>query len=155
MTQQNNTLTRRTFLKGAAYTSALSLGSLSGVALAKPASATQSNAGQSNGAAASGLMAVTLANQSDRAVMLDARQPVQLEEVNDWVVVKINKAQTSLAQPGAGQQISLAPGQQGSFTVDAAVAPALNAGGAYIVISNEFSPLDNVVPLTHCAHCQA
>lgn len=148
MSKQNNTLTRRTFLKGAAYASALSAGSLSGVSLAKSVIPQQDKLSTS-ATGKPGLMAVTLSNQSDVMVALDARQPVSLEKVNDWVVVKVNKAKVDATEASAGQHVSLAAGQQCSFPVDAEVAPALNAGGAYIVITNEFSPLDNLVPVTH------
>lgn len=149
MSNHSNTLTRRTFLKGAAYASALSAGSFSGMSLAKSVTPKQGMSGKSAMTGTAGLMAITLSNQSDEIVTLDARQPVSLEKVNDWVVVKVNKAKSSTAEVSPGQQISLAAGQQCSFPVDAEVAPMLSAGGAYIVITKEFSPLDNLVPLTH------
>lgn len=146
--RNQNTLTRRTFLKGAAYASALSAGSFSGLSLAKSITPKQDGVSKSGMVGEGGLMAVTLSNQSDEMVTLDAGQPVSLEKVNDWVVIKVNKAKSD-TDVSMGKQISLAAGQECSFPVDAEVAPALNAGGAYIVITNEFSPLDNLVPVTH------
>ncbi len=148
MSTHSNTLTRRTFLKGAAYTSALSFGSLSGMALADSVSPKQGTSSQANRTAASGLLAVNLSNQSDGIVALDARQPVSLEKVNGWVVVKINKAKPGTDDVVTGQHINLAAGQQCTFVVDAEVAPMLIAASTDIVITNEYSALDNMVPVT-------
>ena len=137
MSKQTNTITRRTFLKGAAYTSALSVGGLSSVALAKSASPKQYIMSGSNASA------VTLFNQSAKTVRLNATQPVSLEKVNGWVVVKINKASEQ-----STDGIALAAGQSRSFAVDTELAPMLTETGGDIVITNEYSSLDNMVPIT-------
>ena len=137
MSNQTNTLSRRNFLKGAAYTSALSLGGLSSVALAKSTSPKQYIM------SGSGASAVTLFNQSTKTVHLDATQPVSLEKVNGWVVVKINKASVQ-----SSNGMTLASGQSRSFAVDAELAPMLTETGGDIVITNEYSSLDNMVPIT-------
>jgi len=136
MSKQTNTLTRRKFLKGAAYTSALSMGSLSSLASAKSAtaSATGSTSLKQRVNNGSGLLAINLSNQSDQTVALNARQPVSLEKVNGWVVVKINKASTPHSgEIMTGQHIHLTAGQQCSFAVDAELAPMLTAGSTDIV----------------------
>ncbi len=138
MSDQTNTVTRRHFLKGAAYTSALSIGGLSTAALASSADAKQYIISGSTSSA------VTLFNQSAKTVALDATQPVSLEKVNGWVVVKINKA----TDHSAGQTTALAPGQKLSFAVDTELAPMLTETGGEIVITNEYSALDNMVPMT-------
>ena len=137
MSNQTNTITRRSFLKGAAYTSALSVTGLSSIALAQSADHKQYII------SGSGAPAVTLFNQSAKTVALDATQPVSLEKVNGWVVVKINKA-TEQSTSG----ITLASGQSQSFAVDAELAPMLIETGGDIVITNEYSTLDNMIPMT-------
>lgn len=150
MSKPTNTLTRRSFLKGTAYASALSVGGLSGIASANPATLTQGVASNSNTASTSGgLLAITLSNNSGKAIALNPQQPVSLEKVSGWVVVKINKASTlDSSEIMPGQQMSLAAGQACSFPVDAEVAPMLAAANANIVITDEFSSLDNMVPVT-------
>jgi len=138
MFKHTNTITRRHFLKGAAYTSALSLGGASTLALAGSANPKQYIVSGSDASA------ITLFNQSAKTVALDASQPVSLEKVNGWVVVKINKASTQ----GSSQTISLNAGQKLSFAVDTELAPMLTETGGEIVITNEYSALDNMVPMT-------
>ena len=137
MSNQTNTITRRSFLKGTAYTSALSVTGLSGIALAQSADPKQYIV------SGSGSPAVTLFNQSAKTVALDASQPVSLEKVNGWVVVKINKATEQ-----STSDITLAAGQSRSFAVDAELAPMLIETGGDIVITNEYSTLDNMIPIT-------
>ena len=71
-------------------------------------------------------------------------KPVSLELVNGWVVVKINKQ----TDQRTGKAISLAAGQRQSFAIDAKLAPMLKDSGDYIVITSEFSVLNNMVPIT-------
>ena len=138
MSKQINTISRRSFLKGAAYTSALSITGVSSLALAESA-AVEKQYIMSGSASSS----VTLFNQSAKTVALNASQPVSLEKVNGWVVVKINKATTK-----DGSEITLASGQSQSFSVDADLAPMLIETGGDIVITNEYSTLDNMIPIT-------
>lgn len=135
--QTNFTQSRRNFMKSTAALSALSVGGLSSVALANSADAKQYIVSGSDSSA------VTLLNQSAKTVALDASQPVSLEKVNGWVVVKINKANEQ-----STSQITLAAGQKRSFAVDAELAPMLTETGGDIVITNEYSSLDNMVPMT-------
>ena len=137
MSKQTKTLTRRKFLKGAAYASALSIGGISNLA---SASSTLTQPSMSD---ASDPFTVSLLNKSNRTVVLDAAQPVSLEKVHGWVVVKINKN----TEASHGQGITLAAGQQRAFAVDSALAPALKDAGSHIVITNEYSALDNMVPM--------
>jgi hypothetical protein len=137
MSKQNNTITRRSFLKGAAYTSALSMGGFASVALANP------DAPKEYIVSGGAVSAITLFNQSAKTVALDASKPVSLEKVNGWVVVKINKA----SQQGSSDITTLLPGQKLSFAVDADLAPMLTETGGEIAITNEYSALDNMVPI--------
>ncbi len=66
-----------------------------------------------------------------------------LELLNGWAVVKINK------HLGSNEQaFSLAPGQRQSFAVDSVLAPMLGTTGNYIVITSEFTALNNIVPIS-------
>ena len=112
------TQSRRNFLKSAAYTSALSVGSLSGVAMAANSAFSIDDA--SNSSKSDNKETVILFNQSDETVELDAANPVTLELLNGWAVVKINK-QTESNQPS----IRLAPGQRQGFSVDSVLGPLL------------------------------
>ena len=140
MSKQNNTLSRRSFLKGAAYTSALSIGGLSNLAFATGKLCENTRAET--------LPRVTLFNKSDKTVVLDAWQPVSLEKVNGWVVVKINKAEELSSEASNLQTISLAAGQKSSFAIDSELAPMIKETGDYIVITNEYSALNNMVPVS-------
>ena len=138
MSKQTKPLSRRHFLKGAAYTSALSIGGLSSLAFANSASASKDIA-----------KTLTLFNQSDKTVALDASQPVSLQKVNGWIVVKINKAsEQSIANLRTDEIITLSAGQQHTFEVDSELAPMLKETGDYVVMTNEFSVLNNIVPIT-------
>jgi len=103
MSKQANT-SRRNFIKGAAAASALSVGGLSGLAVASPTNAQPIVGGTHKST-------ITLMNQSPRAVALNATQPVSVEKINGWLVVKVNKAtETDSAQAltiDAGQELSL------------------------------------------------
>jgi len=146
MSKQTNTLSRRNFLKGAAYTSALSIGGLSSAAFAACADSVKTKADM---ASASSTSTVTLFNQSDKTVELDASQPVSLEKVNGWVVVKINKASDQASSELSNEQkITLEAGQRHSFTVDSELALMLKESGDFIVITNEYSALNNMVPVS-------
>jgi hypothetical protein len=137
MSKQTFIQSRRQFIKGAAYTSALSIGGLSSLAFATGSTSTMLDK-----------ETITLFNQSDKTVTLDALQPVSLEQVNGWIVVKINKASGRSSNTNTGQVISLAPGQRQSFAINTELAPILKNSGDYIVISSEFSVLNNMVPIT-------
>lgn len=126
MSKQINTLTRRNFLKATAYTSALAASGLSSLSFANSAPT------------------VTLLNQSNRAFVLDAAQPVSLKKIQGWVAVKLNQApEHSSTEISNDNSITLAAGQQRSFTIDSELAPALKEAGGYIFIDNELSELDN------------
>ncbi len=143
MSKKTNTLTRRHFLKGAAYTSALSIGGLSSLAFANTSSSKKIIGNKDLG------KTVTLFNQSDKTVALDASQPVSLQKVNGWIVVKINKAsEQSIANLRTDEIITLSAGQQHTFEIDSELAPMLKETGDYVVMTNEFSVLNNIVPIT-------
>jgi len=140
MSKHTKELSRRNFLKGATYTSALSIGGLSSVAFAacgnKPSLTSASSS-------------LTLFNQSDKTVALDASQPVNLETMNGWVVIKINKASDQdIANLRVDKIITLRSGQKQSFTVDSGLSPMLKEAGDFIVITNEYSASNNMIPVS-------
>ena len=139
---KQNTLSRRNFLKGAAYTSALSVGGLSSIAYA--------NCGNSaKGSMRASSSAITLFNQSDKTVALNASNPVSLENINGWVVVKINKAsEQSILDLKTDEIVTLTPGQQLAFTVDSELAPMIKESDDFIVITNDYSALNNMIPVS-------
>ncbi len=142
MSKQQNTLSRRNFLKGAAYTSVLSVGGLSSIAHATCGNSEKSSMSASTSA-------ITLFNQSDKTVALNASSPVSLENINGWVVVKINKAsEQSILDLNTDEVITLTPGQQLAFSVNSEMAPMIKESGDFIVITNEYSALNNMVPVT-------
>ena len=141
------TQSRRNFLKSAAYTSALSVGSLSGVAMAANSTLSTDAALSADEIASVSKSAnketVILFNHSGETVKLDAANPVSLELLNGWAVVKINK-HTDSNQPS----IRLSPGERKGFSVDSVLGPLLDTTGNYIVITSEFTALNNIVPIS-------
>ena len=138
-TNQSNIQSRRNFLKGAAYTSALSIGGLSSVAFAT----------NGNTKTLGSTSTVTLFNQSDKTVALNAANPVNVDKVNGWVVVKINKAsEQSILDINMDEIITLSAGQKLEFDVDSELAPMIKDVGDYIVISNDYSALNNMIPIS-------
>ena len=113
MPKQNNTLSRRDFLKGAAYTSALSMGGLSSMAIANSVDPVPYI---ENGM-------ITLINQNNQAIALDAKRPISLEEKNGWIVVNVNKAPNA----NSAQALNLESGQKLSFAVENGVTPTLTS----------------------------
>ena len=109
------TLSRRHFLKGAVYTSALSIGGLSAAALASSVTPNQYIVNETTSAS------VTLLNQGATTIALDANQPVSLEKINGYVVVKVNKASAA----GSAHKLNLKAGQNLSLALDTELAPLL------------------------------
>ena len=129
MSKNTNSHSRRQFLKGAAYASALSVGGLSLSGLSSVAFA--------------GSPKVTLLNQGNKTIVLDAAQPVTLEKLQGWVAVKLNMA----TETNNGQWITLAVGEQRSFSVESDLVPALKETGGHIVVTSEQAVFDKTVPM--------
>jgi len=118
---------RRTFIKGVAYSSALTVGGLSSVAMATDALSTKTAAIPSMGAAlptcdisipsnqCMGTEIVTLTNTATTNVTVESISSMGLQHVNKHLAVKVNKLG---AHAGKGQ-VTLAPGEQLSFVVAA------------------------------------
>ena len=74
---------------------------------------------------------------------------MSLEKVNGWVVININKAtDESILNLEADKIITLSAGQELEFKVDSKLASQLDEVGSYVVITPEFSALNNVVPVS-------
>ncbi len=125
MKNKTFTKSRRNFLKGAAYTSALSLGGLSGLAFATKSSASDKAIGVKAAAELtdSGISimqqktltgeTVTLINQSDKIVMLDALKPVSLEQFNGSLIVRVNQIESE----AVNGMIAISPSERISFDI--------------------------------------
>ncbi|MEB8432995.1 hypothetical protein OO007_12225 [Cocleimonas sp. KMM 6892] len=163
MTIKTFTKSRRNFLKGAAYTSALSLGGLSGLAYAAKSTA----ADKMTSAKASAFMAnsgisimqqktltgetVTLINQTDKIVMLDALKPVSLEQFNGSIIVRVNQIESE----ATNGMIAISPSERISFDIKSldfneSYAGALQSSHTdqnHVNISSEHSIFNRVVPV--------
>ena len=119
---------RRTFIKGAAYSSALTLGGISSIALAFPDEATSTKTTTSMDGSALptcdisiapsqtvGTEIVTLTNHTSANVTLDSISGVGLEHINKHLSVKVNK----LGKHAGQATVTLSPGEQLSFVVAA------------------------------------
>lgn len=141
MPNPTKNLTRRNFLKSAAYTSAVAVTGLSTLALADSVT-------PKPGMPETSMATVTLLNQSNKTVILDAVHPVSLEKIPGWVVVKLKTAtDQGSAQHANTESITLAAGQRRSFAVDAELVPALKERGGHIVSMDDYHDFDKRVPL--------
>lgn len=157
---------RRRFLKGTAAASALSLGGLSGLAVAarsKPQVDALSGAVLSNKIPQnSGIQViqktlydreqVTLINRSAKLQMLDARQPVALYQTKGGLVVSVNQD----AANAVNGMLVMSPGDQWSFDVKAigieihnnTKLPALTGLAEHqLEISSKHAAFNRIVPV--------
>lgn len=136
-----SSLSRRSFLKGAAYTSALSVGAVSSVAYAV--------CGTTAAKKQTSKARITLINQSHQTVALDATTPVSIENIGGWVVANINKASAqSILDLNVADIVTIGAGQTMTFEVPSALAALLPTSASSIVITSEYSAQNNMVPLT-------
>ena len=155
---------RRTFIKGVAYSSALTVGSLSGVALATDALATKAPVGGSalptcdisiSPSQTIGTEIVTLTNHTNSNVRFDSISGAGLEHINKHLAVKVNK----LGKHANQATVTLAPGEQLSFVVAALSCddcgnannknlfiPNMLAG--QLTVSSNHPEFNGIIPLT-------
>lgn len=116
---------RRTFIKGVAYSSALTAGGISGLAMAAD-SKVLSNASTGGSALPTcdisigsnqtiGTEIVTLTNHTSSNVRFDSISGAGLEHINKHLTVKVNK----LGKHANQATVTLTPGEQLSFVVAA------------------------------------
>lgn len=158
--------TRRHFLKGAAYVSALSIGGLSSVAFATkgtPALYKPTNSllgGRILGGSDIRITQetlfdrekVTLINQSSKLQMLDARKPISLHQANGTLVVTVNQNNAD----AVNGMVLMSPNEQFTFDVkavgielsEAIDVPALtNLAENQLQITSEHSVFNRIVPV--------
>ena len=117
---------RRTFIKGVAYSSALTAGGISSLAMATTDSKLSANVSTGGSALPTcdisiaphqtvGTEIVTLTNHTKGNVKFDSISGVGLEHINKHLIVKVNK----LGEHAGQGQVTLAPGEKLSFVVAA------------------------------------
>ena len=156
---------RRTFIKSAAYSSALTLGGISGLAMATDKKTT--TAASFDGSALPtcdisigptqtiGSEIVTLNNHTNTDVSFDNISGVGLEHINKHLAVKVNK----LGKHANQGVVTLAPGEQLSFVVAAICSddcgnannknlfiPNMLAG--QLTVSSDHPAFNGIIPLT-------
>jgi hypothetical protein len=68
--------------------------------------------------------------------------------VPGWVVVKLNvTSEHGSAEISDAHSVTLAAGQQRSFSIDSDLVPALKEAGGHIVITSEQAVFDKMVPM--------
>ena len=163
--KSNFTQSRRNFLKGAAYTSVLSVGGISSLAFAmsdKTTIGSDTTSGPVSSFTDSDISVmqqqmlhketVSLFNKTDDVVMLDALKPVSIERVNGSFAVKPNIV-TSAAFSGmimmqAGQRISFDIQTTGSIFSSAEIQDVTKLDGQLLHITSEHSGFNQLIPVS-------
>ena len=166
-TQTKFTQSRRNFLKGAAYSTALSVGAIGG--LSSFAFANSSNSANLSEAGVNELTdsslsimqqqmldkeTVTLFNNSDVPVMLDAHKPIHLEQINGSLVVKANQICSDSAAFCGLVQIS--PRERVSFDIttlradftNSEIFPIPTLSGNDVLLSSEHGAFNKVITVS-------
>ena len=170
--QKTTDQTRRQFLKGAAYVSALSVGGLSLTGLSSAAFAAKSNQAVDAISGSSVLgdrilgdsdirviqetlfdrEKVTLINQSGKLQMLDVRRPISLHQTNGSLVVTVNQNDAD----AVNGMVLMSPNERFTFDVKAigidvsktSDLPALtNLAENQLQIISEHSVFNRIVPV--------
>ena len=151
---------RRHFLKGAAYVSALSVGGLSSVAFATKGSTAIDKSADSISNNGIKIIqetlfdreSVTLINESGKLQMLDVRQPISLQQKNGSLVVKVNQNDAD----AVNGMVLMSPNQRFTFDVKAigidlsesVDLPALtNLAENQLQITSQHSVFNRIVPV--------
>ena len=158
---------RRTFIKGVAYSSALTVGGLSSVAMATDVLVTKESVAASSGTAlptcdisipsnqCMGTEIITLTNTTSGHVKIKSISSMGLQHINRHLAVKVNK----LGKHAGKGQVTLAPGEQLSFVVAALSSDdAGNANNKNLFIPNvllgklniesDHSDYNGIIPVT-------
>lgn len=158
---------RRTFIKGVAYSSALTVGGLSSVAMATDVLVTKESVAASSGTAlptcdisipanqCMGTEILTLTNTTSGHVKIKSISSMGLQHINRHLAVKVNK----LGKHAGKGQVTLAPGEQLSFVVAALSSDdAGNANNKNLFIPNvllgklniesDHSDFNGIIPVT-------
>ena len=155
---------RRNFLKGAAYTSALSVGGMSSLAFAisgDTAVKTKGNTDLSDNKISVMQQkmlhkeTVSLFNNNDEAIMLDALQPVKIERVSGSLIVKPNiiesgaVALTGMIMMHPRQRISFDIQTTGGVFSSAEIADASKLSGQQLHITSGNASFNKLIPVTN------
>lgn len=158
---------RRKFLKGLAYSSVLSIGGLSSLAMAKPAHQKSMQASIGGSALPTcdihllpqqhiGTEILTLSNHTGIDITLNKITPVNLEHVNNFLAVKVNKLGKHAGQP----TVTLAPGERLQFVVAAISSdnqgntnynsslPIPNVLAGQLKVSSDHDAFNGIIPVT-------
>jgi len=138
---------RRTFIKGAAYSSALAMGGLSSVAMAADALATKTPT--------VGTELVTLINHTASSVTFNSISGVGLTDIYQYLATKMNKLEKHTGQ----NVVTMAPGEQLSFVVAAmSSGDSVNANtknlfitdvlDGHLAISRDYPEFNGIFPIT-------
>lgn len=142
MSNKTNAHSRRNFLKGFAYTSALSLGGLSCLAFASNGTTDKYNSGICGISVSQQQVldkeSVTLINQSNESITLDALEPVRLERINGSLVVKVNQV-----KPNTLSGIEITPSQRITFDIQEEPKPM----GSHLQLISEHTAFNIIVPV--------
>lgn len=157
---------RRTFLKGLACASALSVGGLSSIAMAKTSKSIKTM--NVSGSALPtcdiqllpkqhiGTEILTLFNHTQTNVTLGTITPVGLEHVSSYLAVKVNK----LGKHADSNTVTLAPGEQLQFAVAAissdkygstssnSALPIPNVLAGQLKVSSDHQDFNGIIPVT-------
>lgn len=159
MSDQKFTPSRRTFLKGAAYSSALTLGGLSGIAMAGSAVSKRATEGYALPTCDISIMRqhtlgkeiVSLFNHTDKVVTLNSITPVGLEHINGSLLVKVNQ----IDDHTSNKVIKLKAGERLSFEVEAITKnnsteslPIPNVLAGHLKITSDHPAFNGIVPVT-------
>ena len=170
MSNQAFNKTRRRFLKGAAYVSALSVGGISSVAFATKKSAVIDGTATLNTdiLRKSDVFSntdiriiqetlldrekVTLINQSGKLQMLDARQPISLHQANGQLIVTVNQNDVD----AVNGMVLMSPNERFTFDVKAIgidvsetkdLPTLTNLAENQLQIKSEHSVFNRIVPV--------
>lgn len=163
MSNQINTQSRRSFLKGIAYTSVLSLGGVSGLAFASNKIATNLNNSVASCSISNingisiiqqkmlGKETVTLINQSNKMLLVDALQPIALEQINGSLVVTVKQIESE----ATNGMIAISPNERISFDIKSVnnnstkekIESLANAQQNHLEITSEHSVFNRFIPV--------
>lgn len=158
MTNQIDNKTRRVFLKGLVYTSALSLAGISNISMAKPNTETALPTCDIHllPTQNTGSEILSLYNHTDVDVTIDSIDKVNLDAKNKALVVKVNKLNKKVGH----KSITLAPGETMQFEVSAishdykdysiknASSEIPNVLAGQLRVSSNHQAFDGLIPVT-------
>jgi hypothetical protein len=158
MSSQTITQSRRNFIKSATYTSLLSLGGLSSLAVAVNDTAPLKKSAEVSKSSIRviqqkmlGRESVTLINQSNKLLMVDALKPISLEQVNGSLVVKVNQIESE----AFNGMVAISPSERITFDIkeigadftNTDVLPLTDLARNHLKISSEHSIFNRIVPV--------